>query len=223
MRLLVIEDEERVLSFLRKGFLAEGFSVDVASDGNAALDRGLSCEYDAIVLDLMLPGRSGMDVLRELRERGVKSPVLVLTARSSVEDRIAGLNCGADDYLVKPFAFDELMARVRALLRRSTSLASVVRVGDLTIDLVRRTVHRGDQWIDLTPKEFALLEYLARNAGSVVTRAMISQHVWGINFDTLSNVINVYIRYLRTKLDDPYPDKLIHTVRGVGYVLRSQQ
>ena len=220
MRLLVVEDEVRVRSFLRRGFGEAAMAVDEAADGDEALDLALSRAYDAIVLDLMLPGRDGFAVLRELRSRGCKAPVLILTARDAVEDRVRGLDEGADDYLVKPFAFAELLARIRALLRRGRPRQTLLRVGDLEVDLARRSASRAGRSIDLTAREFALLEYLARHAGEVVTRTMIAEHVWSLDFDTFSNVIDVYIRYLRRKIDEPFAEKLIHTRRGVGYVLQ---
>ena len=195
-------------------------AVDVADEGHGGLGAALATAYDAIVLDLTLPGLGGLEVLRRLRERGCAAPVLVLTARDSVDDRVRGLDSGADDYLVKPFAFAELLARVRVLLRRGSPQTSVIQVGDLVIDVASRSVERAGRPIELTSKEFALLEYMARHAGEVVTRTMISEHVWDINFDTLSNVIDVYIRYLRRKIDDPFEAKLIQTRRGVGYVLQ---
>jgi heavy metal response regulator len=220
VRILVVEDEARVRSFVRRGFAEAGMAVDVAADGDEALERALSTDYDAIVLDLGLPGRDGLEVLRELRARGCAAPVLILTARDAVEDRVRGLDGGADDYLVKPFAFAELLARVRALLRRGTPQTRVIRVGDLRIDVAARKAERAGRPLDLTAKEFALLEYLARHAGEVVTRTMIAEHVWSLDFDTFSNVIDVYIRYLRRKIDDPFETKLIQTRRGVGYVLQ---
>jgi heavy metal response regulator len=222
MRILVIEDERRVRGFLERGLSEAGFAVDVAADGRTGLDLALVHPYDAIVLDLMLPEKDGLSLLRELRAAGRATPVLVLSARDDVEDRVRGLDAGADDYLPKPFAFAELLARLRALLRRGTSRPSLLEVGDLRVDLVARRAERAGQKLDLTAKEFALLEYLARHAGEVVTRTMISEHVWDINFDSFSNVIDVYIRYLRKKIDEPFEKKLIHTRRGVGYVLSAE-
>jgi two-component system copper resistance phosphate regulon response regulator CusR len=219
MRLLVVEDEVRVRSFLRRGLSEAALCVDEAADGDQALVAALSTAYDAIILDLMLPGRDGFEVLRELRAGGCRAPVLILTARDAVEDRVRGLDGGADDYLVKPFAFAELLARVRALLRRGSAGESLLRVGDLEVDVARRTASRAGRPLDLTAREFALLEYLARHAGEVVTRTMIAEHVWNLDFDTFSNVIDVYIRYLRRKIDEPFGEKLIHTRRGIGYVL----
>jgi len=219
MRVLVVEDELRVRSFLERGLREAGFVVDAAEDGETGLGLALVHPYDAIVLDLMLPKRDGLSVLRELRAAGRATPVLVLTARDEVDDRVRGLDVGADDYLPKPFAFAELLARVRALLRRGSARPSLIRVDDLHIDLLSRKVERAGVRIDLTQKEFALLEYLARHTGEVVTRTMISEHVWDMNFDSFSNVIDVYIRYLRRKIDEPFGTKLIHTRRGVGYVL----
>jgi len=222
MRVLVVEDEVRVRSFLVRGLEEAGFAVDAASSGDEALRLAFVHPYDAILLDLMLPGKDGLSVLRELRAGGRATPLLILSAREELEDRLRGLDAGADDYLPKPFAFAELLARLRALLRRGTARASAIRVADLEIDLVTRKVQRAGRSIELTAKEFALLEYLARHAGEVVTRTMISEHVWDINFDTLSNVIDVYIRYLRRKIDDPFEPKLIHTRRGIGYLLSEQ-
>jgi two-component system, OmpR family, copper resistance phosphate regulon response regulator CusR len=222
MRLLVVEDEPRVRSFLKRGLTEAAFAVDDCGRGDEAIRLALLHEYDGILLDLMLPGRSGLDVLRELRRAGRSTPVLVLTARHEVEDRVRGLDAGADDYLAKPFAFAELLARVRALLRRGRAQTSLIEIADLRIDLHSRRVQRGARRVDLTPKEFALLEYLARREGQVVTRTMIAEHVWDMNFDSFTNVIDVYIRYLRLKIDDGHEPKLIHTRRGVGYVLTAE-
>jgi two-component system copper resistance phosphate regulon response regulator CusR len=220
--MLVIEDEPRLRSFVVRGLEEVGHAVDDAASGDEGLRLALVHPYDAIVLDLMLPGKDGLEVLRELRRAGRTTPVLVLSARDEVADRVRGLDAGADDYLPKPFAFDELLARIRALLRRGTARASLIAVGDLRIDLVARKVSRAGVPIDLTSKEYALLEFLARHQGEVVTRTMIAEHVWDMNFDSFSNVIDVYIRYLRRKIDDPFERKLIHTRRGVGYVLGSR-
>jgi heavy metal response regulator len=219
MRVLVVEDELRVRSFVERGLREAGFAVDVAVDGEDGLRLALVNPYDVIVLDLMLPKRDGLSVLRELRSAGRATPVLVLSARDEVDDRVRGLDAGADDYLPKPFAFAELLARVRALLRRGTARPSLLEVADLRVDLLSRKAERAGAKLDLTQKEFALLEYLARHAGEVVTRTMISEHVWDMNFDSFSNVIDVYIRYLRRKIDEPFEKKLIHTRRGVGYML----
>lgn len=219
MRILIVEDEARVASFLQKGLREAGFVVDAAEDGNRALELALSTDYDAVVLDLMLPHRDGLSVLRELRATGKSTPVLALTALDAVEDRVAGLDAGADDYLTKPFALAELLARVRALIRRGTAQSSQLNVGDLSLDLASRQVMRGGKRIELTPKEFTLLHYLIRHRDHVVTRSMIAEHVWDMSFDSGSNVIDVYIRYLRSKIDAPFDTKLIHTRRGIGYVL----
>ena len=222
MRVLVVEDEVRVRSFLVRGLEEAGFAVDAAGSGDEALRLAFVHPYDAILLDLMLPGKDGLSVLRELRAGGRATPVLILSARDDLPDRVRGLDAGADDYLPKPFAFAELLARLRALLRRGTARASAIQVADLNVDLVTRKVQRAGKNIDLTAKEFALLEYLARHAGEVVTRTMIAEHVWDMNFDSFSNVIDVYIRYLRRKIDEPFEPKLIHTRRGVGYLLTDQ-
>jgi len=223
VRVLLVEDEPRVRSFVKRGLSEAAFAVDDCERGDEALQLALVHPYDAIVLDLMLPGRSGLEVLQELRRAGRATPVLILTARDQVDDRVRGLDCGADDYLGKPFAFSELLARIRSLLRRGTAQTSRIEIADLRIDLLSRRVLRGDQRIDLTPKEFALLEYLARHAGQVVTRTMIAEHVWDMNFDSFTNVIDVYVRYLRRKVDEPFETKLIHTRRGVGYVFAPEE
>lgn len=219
VRLLVVEDESRVRTFVERGLQEAGFSVDTASDGEAGLRLALVHPYDAVVLDLMLPRLDGLGLIRELRSAGRATPVLVLSARDEVGDRVRGLDAGADDYLSKPFAFAELLARLRALLRRGTARASLIEVADLRVDLVARTVERAGRRVELTAKEYALLEFLARHAGEVVTRTMIAEHVWDMNFESFSNVIDVYIRYLRRKIDESFEPRLIHTRRGIGYVL----
>jgi len=220
VRVLVVEDDARVASFVRRGLVQEGFAVDLSSDGRDAFHLALHEPYDAMVLDVVIPFMDGFEVLGQIRRQGCLTPVLILSARDGVADRVRGLNEGADDYLVKPFSFAELTARLRAIMRRRSDRGHpVVRVGDLEVDFSVRAVTRGGQTINLTPKEFSLLEYLVRGRGQVLTRTMIAEHVWDQHFDTFSNVIDVYIRYLRAKLDDPFETRLIHTVRGVGYVL----
>jgi two-component system copper resistance phosphate regulon response regulator CusR len=220
VRVLLVEDDEKVASFVRRGLVQEGFSVDLSRDGSDAFHQVLHEPYDVVVLDILIPFMDGFEVLGQIRRHGCRVPVLILSAKDGVEDRIRGLNEGADDYLVKPFSFDELTARIRVLLRRRSDFEqSVVRVGDLEMDLAARKVTRSGERINLTPKEFSLLEYLVRHHGTVVTRTMIAEHVWDQHFDTFTNVIDVYIRYLRSKIDDAFPKKLIHTIRGVGYVL----
>jgi two-component system copper resistance phosphate regulon response regulator CusR len=222
VRILVVEDEPKVAGFIRQGLEEERHSVDVAADGAEALDLLAAVPpYDLIVLDLLLPKRDGFAVLRTLRERGVATPVLVLTARDAVSDKVAGLDLGADDYLTKPFAFEEFLARVRALLRRGGGPAApLLRVGDLTLNPATRAVTRAGRPIALTTREYALLEYFMKNAGRVLTRPMIAQHVWGLDFDSESNTIDVYVGYLRRKIDTAGQSRLIHTVRGAGYVLQ---
>jgi two-component system copper resistance phosphate regulon response regulator CusR len=220
MRVLVVEDDKPVASFLRKGLEAENYAVDVAGDGKEAVLMADAYDYDLIMLDLGLPESDGIEVLKHVRATKASTPVLVLTGRSRVEDRVKGLDVGADDYLTKPFSYSELSARIRALLRRgSRAPDSCLHVADLEINRIERTVKRGDRKIELTPKEFALLEYLMRNAGRRVTRAMIIEHVWNLSFDTMTNVVDVYINYLRRKVDEGYEVKLIRTIRGVGYQL----
>ena len=224
MRVLVVEDEERIAEFVRNGLTEHGYAVDVARDGGEALDWSDIADFDVIVLDVMLPVRDGIDVCKTLRARGLRTPILMLTARDAVEDRVRGLDSGADDYLVKPFAFAELVARLRALARREPQLLSpVLRLGDLALDSATREVARGGRPLDLTAKEYALLEYLMRNPNQVLTRTMIAEHVWNYDFDNATNVIDVHIRNLRRKLDDPFPAKLIQTVRGAGYRISSRQ
>ncbi|HUZ46800.1 MAG TPA: response regulator transcription factor [Terriglobia bacterium] len=218
MRILVAEDDRPVASFLKKGLEAEHYAVDVAPDGQEALYMAEEYDYDLLVLDLVLPRMDGLQVLRQIRTKKQPLPVLVLTGRSRVEDRVKGLDLGADDYLIKPFAFRELSARVRALLRRGNQPPELShQVEDLEMNRVDRTVRRGERKIDLTPKEFALLEYLMRNVGRAVSRAMIIEHVWNFSFDTMTNVVDVYINYLRKKVNEGSERRLIHTVRGVGY------
>jgi DNA-binding response OmpR family regulator len=224
MRVLVVEDERKVASFIGQGLTEEGHTVDVALDGAQALDLALGGPpYDLIVLDVMLPRRDGFSVLKTLRDRRVPSSILLLTARDSVPDRVTGLDLGADDYLTKPFAFEEFLARVRALLRRgSGQRAAVLRLADLTLDPATREVTRGDRRIGLTTREYALLEYFLRNAGRVLTRPMLAEHVWGLDFDSESNIIDVYVGYLRRKIEVDGEPRLLHTVRGAGYALKAE-
>jgi len=218
MRILVVEDDAPLASFVRKGLESEHYAVDVAGDGEQGLELARAYEYDLMVLDLNLPKMDGVAVLNALRPDKPQLPVLVLTARSRVEDRVGCLDGGADDVLIKPFSFSELAARVRALLRRGRPVADVVlKVADLELNRVERRVERAGKRIELTSKEFALLEYLMRNAGRRITRNMIIEHVWNLSFDTATNVVDVYINYLRRKVDDGHAPRLIHTVRGVGY------
>jgi two-component system, OmpR family, copper resistance phosphate regulon response regulator CusR len=218
MRLLLAEDDQPLANFLRKGLEAEQYAVDVTGDGEDARLMASEYDYDLVILDVNLPGASGLDVLSHVRTRKPNLPVLLLTGHSRVEDRIRGLDLGADDYLTKPFSFSELAARVRALLRRSARpLQTELRVDNLVLSRVEHKVVRGDRNIELTPKEFALLEYLMRNAGRPVSRAMIIEHVWNLGFDSMTNVVDVYINYLRKKVDEGFERKLIRTVRGLGY------
>ena len=219
MRVLVIEDDRKVASFIQTGLAQEGYAVDVLNDGSEAGDQALAIDYDAVVLDLMLPGRSGFQVLRDIRARKASLPVLILTAKDSLEERVAGLDGGADDYMTKPFALGELSARLRALLRRGAPRESVLRVADLEMDTIRRKVRRAGTAIDLKPKEYALLEILMRNIDRPLTKALIIEHVWDIHFDSISNVVEVHINSLRNKIDRGFPIQLIQTVRGVGYML----
>ena len=219
MRILVVEDDRKVATFIRRGLEEEGYAVDVLHDGAAAGEQAHCIEYDAAVLDLMLPGRSVFQVLRDIRAGKAELPVLILTAKSSLEERVTGLDSGADDYMVKPFALAELSARLRALLRRGKPRETRLNMADLEMDIVRRTVTRGGRRIDLRPKEYALLEYLMRNSDRPVTRSLIIEHVWDIHFDSISNVVEVHINALRHKIDREFSPPLIHTVRGVGYML----
>ncbi len=222
MRVLVIEDDRKIASFIAGGLKDAGFAVDSAFDGKRGLDLALSQPYDAAVVDIMLPGLDGLSLIGEMRASGVDTPVIILSAKRSVEDRVRGLETGGDDYLVKPFSFSELLARVQALIRRSSGTVDPVRlrVRDLAMDLLRRQVTRAGQNIELQPKEFSLLEYLMRNAGKVVSKTMILEHVWDYSFDPQTNVVDVVICRLRNKVDRGFDQKLIRTIRGVGYVLK---
>jgi DNA-binding response OmpR family regulator len=222
MRVLIVEDERRMATHVGRALAAEAFAVDIAGDGLKGLELARSYDYDAIVLDLMLPALDGLTVCRTLRAEGRHTPVLILSARDMIEDRVNGLDAGADDYLIKPFALAELTARLRALQRRrqATGIGVTMAVGDLTLDPASRTVRRGGRTITVTAREYALLEYLMRRAGCVLTRAMIAEHVWDFAFDQASNVVDVYVKHLRDKIDVPGEASLIQAVRGVGYVLR---
>ena len=223
MHILVVEDERRLAGLVRRALEEEGHVVDVSFDGAEALDMAEGTEYDLLVLDLMLPHLDGIEITRRLRNSGRDVRILMLTARDAVDDRVLGLESGADDYLIKPFSFSELLARVKALSRRQVQAQAEqeLQAGDLVLDLARREARRGDKVIELTAKEFQLLEYLMRNAGHVLTRTQILDHVWGYNFDSFSNVVDIYVHYLRNKIDRDFPEPLIRTVRGVGYSLKA--
>lgn len=222
MRALLVEDDATIADFVVRGLREAGFVVDHASDGEAGLARALESAYDVAIVDLMLPQRDGLSLIEELRRRGVATPVLILSARRSVDDRVRGLQTGGDDYLTKPFAFAELLARIQALVRRASRAPepTTLTVEDLTLDLLSRKVTRGGKPIDLRPREFSLLEYLMRNVGKVVSKTMILSHVWEYNFDPQTNIVDVLVSRLREKIDRPFDKKLLSTVRGVGYVLR---
>lgn len=223
MRLLVVEDEPTIANFVRQGLTEAGYAVDVARDGQEGLDYALAANYDALILDIMLPRLDGIQLLRQLRSHGHKTPALMLTARDTVDNRVEGLDAGADDYLVKPFAFPELMARVRALLRRPPlQLGTVLQFADLRMDTARYVVERNGRLIELSPREYAVLEYLLRHPNQVLSRTQIGEHVWNFDFYNESNVVDVYVGYLRRKIDQPGEPSLIHTVRGVGYCLRDE-
>ena len=223
MRILIIEDEAKTAAYLKKGLTESGFAVDTAANGDDGLHAALTFDYDLIILDVMLPGRDGWSVLGALRKQGCRTPVIFLTARDRVQDRVRGLELGADDYLVKPFAFSELLARVRVILRRGQpQQTDTLRIADLEIDLRAHKVTRAGAPLDLTQKEFMLLSLLVQRAGQVLSRTLIAEQVWDINFDSDTNVVDVAIRRLRTKVDDPFEKKLIHTVRGVGYVVEER-
>ncbi len=219
MRVLVIEDEKRIADFLSRGLESGGYAVDVANNGANALELVHTTEYDLLILDLGLPDMDGLTLLQKVRNRKVSPPVLILSARDAVDDRVKGLEHGADDYLVKPFAFVELLARVRVLLRRGQPTPEKLQVGELSLDCIRRRVTRDAEPIELAPKEFSILEYMMRNRGRPLSRTMIVEHVWDMDYDGLTNIVDVYIRHLRSKIDDKWPLKMIHTVRGIGYML----
>ncbi len=221
MRLLVVEDEKKLANIVKRGLVEEGYSVDVSGDGEEAQYMAENTAYDGVILDIALPGKDGLAVCRDLRAGGNNTPILMLTARDSVEDRVKGLDSGADDYVVKPFAFSELLARVRALLRRDSVRSPEIRVGDLTLNTVTRDVMRGRRSLDLTAKEYAILEYFMRRPNAVVTRTMLEENVWDGDFEGMSNIIDVYVRRLRRKIDSENEDSLIQTLRGAGYRLRA--
>ena len=223
VRVLLVEDDTTIAEFVARGLREAGFAVDHEADGEAGLAAAATSSYDVAIVDLMLPKRDGLSLIEELRRRGVATPVLILSARRSVDDRVRGLQAGGDDYLTKPFAFAELLARVQALVRRATRAPepTTLTVEDLVLDLLSRRVTRGGKAIDLRPREFTLLEYLLRNVGRVVSKTMILSHVWEYNFDPQTNIVDVLVSRLREKIDRPFDKKLLHTVRGVGYVLRS--
>ena len=218
-RVLVVEDEKRIADFLGRGLESAGYLVSIVHDGTSALETLHAVAHDLVVLDLNLPDMDGLKVLEKIRNRKVSPPVLILSARSNVDDRVQGLESGADDYISKPFAVVEFLARVKALLRRGAPLQDRLQVGDLTLDCIRRKVTRAGENIDLAPKEFSILEYLMRNRGRPLSRTMIVEHVWDMDYDGLTNIVDVYIRHLRSKIDDRYAVRMIHTVRGIGYLI----
>ncbi|OHD24990.1 MAG: DNA-binding response regulator [Spirochaetes bacterium RBG_16_67_19] len=222
MRVLIVEDDPKIASFVAKGLKQAGYAVDRAANGQAGLELARSAPYDAAIVDIMLPRLDGLALIERLRAEGVRIPVLILSARHSVDDKVRGFQTGGDDYLTKPFSFEELQARVQALIRRATMSvpASRLEVGDLSLDLARREVRRGDQLLELQPREYSLLEYLLRSTGMVVSKTMILEHVWDYHFDPQTNVVDVLVHRLRAKIDEGFEPKLLHTVRGVGYVLK---
>ncbi|HEY1373573.1 MAG TPA: response regulator transcription factor [Candidatus Binatia bacterium] len=223
MRILVVEDDAKIVGFVAKGLKQAGFAVDQAGDGEEGLDLALTSSYDALVIDIMLPKLDGLSLISRIRQKGVRAPVIILSAKRSVDDRVKGLQTGSDDYLTKPFSFSELLARVQALIRRSTHASDPSRltVGDVSLDLFTRETARSDKKVDLQPREFALLEYLMRNPGRVLSKNMIMEHVWGYDFDPQTNVVDVLVCRLRNKVDRDFGTKLIHTQRGVGYVFKA--
>ena len=222
MRIIIVEDDGKIAQFVSKGLTEAGYQVDHESDAESAIPQMVDTEYDAAVVDVMLPGMDGLSLIETVRARGVDTPILILSARRSVDDRVRGFQKGGDDYLTKPFSFSELLARLQALIRRSSKITAptVLELGDLRLDLLSRAVQRGNNDIALQPREFSLLEYLLRNAGRVVSKTVIMEHVWNYDFDPQTNVVDVLVSRLRAKIDRDYDEKLIHTVRGVGYVLR---
>ena len=223
MKILIIEDEKKVLKLLKEGLEEEHYTVDTASDGETGFLLASSKNYDLIILDILLPKKDGIAILREIRASGIYTPVLMLTAKSSIEDKVEGLDSGADDYLTKPFSFAELLARIRSIVRRGAAeKPAMLVVADLKLDVVTHKATRGDKVIELTRREYALLEYFMKNVNRVLTRTLISEHIWNYNFDTGTNVIDVYVNHLRSKIDDGFEKKLLHTVRGIGYVLKGE-
>ena len=224
MRILVVEDDKKIASFVKKGLEAAGFAVDHAPDGEEGLHLALTESYDAAIIDLMLPKLDGLALIENIRKDRINTPIIILSAKGSIDDRVRGLQTGSDDYLTKPFAFSELLARVQALIRRSTGTSepTTLSLADLTMDLLAREIYRGGKKIELQPREFSLLEYLMRNAGKVVSKTMIMEHVWDYHFDPQTNVVEARVSRLRDKIDKGFGDKLIHTVRGVGYVLKEE-
>ncbi|HUL43254.1 MAG TPA: response regulator transcription factor [Bacteroidota bacterium] len=223
MRILVVEDERKVANFLQQGLQEEGFEVEVAYDGEEGSLNVQQKQFDLILLDILLPKKDGVTLVKEMRSRQITTPVLMLTAKSSIDNRVEGLDAGADDYLAKPFAFEELLARIRSLLRRGgPEKATSIKIADLQLDMVKHTARRGERVIELTGKEYALLEYFMRNANRVLTRTLISEHIWNYNFDTGTNIVDVYVNHLRSKIDEGFERKLLHTVRGVGYIMKEE-
>ena len=224
MRILLVEDDEKIAAFVEKGLKSAGFALDIARDGNQGFDMAFDAPYDTLIVDVMLPGMDGFELIRKVRAQGNNTPIIILSARGRVDDRVTGLEAGADDYLTKPFAFSELLARVQALIRRAGHVTDPVSLtyDDLVMDIVKRQVSRGDSAIELQPLEFSLLEYLLRNRERVVSKTMIMEHVWNYSFDPMTNVVEARICRLRDKVDNGFPTKLIHTVRGAGYVLKKQ-